>query len=128
MTAHLPAQSSPSARRVPPAGGASGRRRTATVRFGSAHLRVRVKDSQVLWFVRDLGSAVGFRPPPKGSAVPQVLMATAELWSLMAASGYQPPAAFTAWAAEVVQQLTRPRAAVALRAVAAASPGSRSPV
>ncbi|MFB8406548.1 hypothetical protein [Streptomyces sp. NPDC055912] len=97
------------------------------MRFGSAHLRVRVKDGQVLWFVRDVGSAVSFRPPPTASAVPKVLMATAELWSLMAASGYQPPVAFSAWAAEVVQQLVRPRT-VALRAVAAAPPGSRGPV
>jgi hypothetical protein len=69
---------------------------------------VRVQEGELLWFVRDLGPAIGFRPPlTVGSAVPRVLVATQGLWPLMEAVGYRPPEPFTAWAEDLARRLTR---------------------
>lgn len=125
----------PSARPVPgprPAfagPGAGAGRVTRTVVYDSAHLRVRVRGGEVLWFVRDLGAALGFAPlPATGDGLAQVLVPTAELWPLMAAVGYEPDAQFTAWAEELARSLTRPQAtAAALRAIADAPPRTPTP-
>lgn len=72
---------------------------------------MRVQDGEVLWFVRDLGPAIGFRPPlTVGFAHPRVLVATHGLWPLMEAAGYRPPEAFPAWAEDLADRLTRSRA------------------
>ena len=85
-----------------------GRRRTTTFVYESAHLRVRVCGDDVQWFVRDVALALGFRLPlTLGAAVPQVLVTTAELSSVMAAAGFCPPPAFTAWAADRARRLPR---------------------
>ncbi|MER0477197.1 hypothetical protein ABR737_02285 [Streptomyces sp. Edi2] len=86
-----------------------GRTRTTTLVYESAHLRVRLRDGHVLWFVRDVARALGFRPPlTPGSDVPQVLVTTAELDALMVAAGFHPPSAFTAWAAHLDRHLPHP--------------------
>ncbi|MET9779278.1 hypothetical protein ABZ023_34400 [Streptomyces sp. NPDC006367] len=105
------------ARRTAAAGpGRSGRPRTITVVYESAHLRVRVSGGAVLWFVRDVAAALGFRLPlTPGGAAPQVLVTTAELCTVMAAGGFSPPVAFTAWAAQLPHRLPGPGASPASR-------------
>ncbi|MFG2210552.1 hypothetical protein [Streptomyces sp. NPDC048638] len=91
----------------------TGRRRagsTRTVVYDSAHLRVRLRDDQLVWFVRDVAGALGFRAPlTAGSDIPQVLMTTAELTTLMTTVGFCPPDAFTTWAAGLDRQLPHQR-------------------
>ncbi|MFE0373601.1 BRO-N domain-containing protein [Streptomyces tendae] len=99
----------PAPRPAPAGRKPDARNRTTTVVYDSAHLRVRVRDGEVLWFVRDIARALGFRPPlTPGAAGPQVLLTTAELGSVMAAAGFRPPAAFTGWAAELALRLPCP--------------------
>ncbi|TLQ39280.1 hypothetical protein [Streptomyces marianii] len=82
------------------------RRATITVFYRSAPLRVRVDNGQVLWFVRDLGPAIGFRRPlTPGRAVPQILLTTTELWSAMTTAGFRPPCEFVAWAQDLPGRL-----------------------
>lgn len=106
-------------RRAPAAGpgrGRGGRPRTTTVVHDCAHLRVRASGADVLWFVRDVAAALGFRPPlTPGDAAPRALVTTEELTSLMAAAGFRPPADFTAWAAQLPHRLTRSSTAPAPR-------------
>jgi hypothetical protein len=99
----------PAQRRAPDGPRRGGRRRTTTtVVYDSAHLRVRVRGGDVLWFVRDVAPALGFRLPlTPGNAVPQVLVTTDELCSVMTAAGFCPPAAFTAWATDLAHRLPR---------------------
>ncbi|WP_329020499.1 hypothetical protein [Streptomyces sp. NBC_01601] len=97
----------PGGRRAPDGPRHGGPRRTTTLVYDSAHLRVRAGDD-VLWFVRDVARALGFRLPlTPGAAIPQVLMTTAELASVMTAAGFVPPTAFTAWAADHADHLPR---------------------
>ncbi|MCX4826551.1 hypothetical protein OG883_43725 [Streptomyces sp. NBC_01142] len=104
----------PTARRAPAAGPRRGGqpRTTTTVVYDCAHLRVRAREGDVLWFVRDVAAALGFRLPlTPGAAVPQVLVTTDELRAVMTAAGFRPPAAFTAWVAELPHRLPRPGSA-----------------
>ncbi|MFE7485067.1 hypothetical protein [Streptomyces sp. NPDC057552] len=86
-----------------------GRRRSSTtVVYDCAHLRVRASGAAVVWFVRDVAAALGFRLPlTPSSAAPQVLVTTEELHVLMAAASFRPPADFTAWAAQLPHRLPR---------------------
>ncbi|MFI1225880.1 MULTISPECIES: hypothetical protein [unclassified Streptomyces] len=80
--------------------------RTITVVYDSAHLRVRVHEGDVQWFVRDIALALGFQHPlPAGDATPQVLVNTTQLWALMAHATFCPPQAFTAWATGLARTL-----------------------
>ncbi|KOU50123.1 hypothetical protein [Streptomyces sp. WM6378] len=100
----------PGPRPSPPGRRRVGRGRTTTVVYDSAHLRVRLNNDHVLWFVRDVAGALGFRPPlTSGSDVPQVLVTTAGLDAVMAAAGFCAPRAFTTWAAGIERQLPRQR-------------------
>ncbi|MEW1760406.1 hypothetical protein AB0393_28330 [Streptomyces cyaneofuscatus] len=98
----------PGQRRPAPGRRRGGPGRTMTVLYDSAHLRVRVRGEDVVWFVRDVAAALGIRLPlTPGSEVPPVLVTTAELDARLAAAGVCPPRAFTAWAQDLARQLPR---------------------
>ncbi|MDX3694884.1 hypothetical protein PV726_32025 [Streptomyces europaeiscabiei] len=77
---------------------ASRRRTTTRVRYDTAHIRVRRSGRDLLWFVRDLGPAIGFRAPLAPGCAERVLVPTAALWRLMDAAGYRPSEDFRIWA------------------------------
>ncbi|WP_331746442.1 hypothetical protein OG923_33350 (plasmid) [Streptomyces halstedii] len=73
---------------------------------------MRASGADVLWFVRDVAAALGFRLPlTPSSAAPQVLVTTEVLHALMAAAGFRPPADFIAGAAQLPPRRPRSNAA-----------------
>jgi hypothetical protein len=71
---------------------------TTRIRYDTAHIRVRRSDGDLLWFVRDLGPAIGFRAPLVSGCAERVLVPTATLWRLMDAADYRPSEDFRIWA------------------------------
>ncbi|WP_331752905.1 hypothetical protein OG440_38765 (plasmid) [Streptomyces sp. NBC_00637] len=77
---------------------------TTRVRYDTAHIRVRRSGRDLLWFVRDLGPAIGFRAPLVSGCAERVLVPTAALWRLMDAAGYRPSEDFRIWAGRLASR------------------------